>query len=208
MIDVFCDFDGTLTNKDTLVVLLDKYTSSDWYAFEERVLAGEIDERECLRSQLALLTVPDVTLMETIQEEIHPAEGLSELVLFIKGRGWQMHVLSGGLIRFSGELWRQWGYSDIPLYANDHDRDEAGRIRVIPANTPRIKELCNHCKRWHLDTAKKCGSLIVYIGDGMTDFCASEAAHIRYAKRNLQHISLRYSSLFRRFIFIVLTCSD
>ncbi len=185
MTEIFCDFDGTLTNKDTLVVLLNRYTSSDWYAIEERALSGEIDERDCLRSELALLSAPDDQLMQTLEEEIRPADGLKELVQLVREENWRMQVLSGGLIRFSGSLWRKWGYGDIPLYANDHDRDDDGSIRVIPAITPRIKNLCNHCKRWHLEEAIKRGSKVVYIGDGLTDFCPAEAAHVRYAKGTL-----------------------
>ena len=185
MIEIFCDFDGTLTNKDTLVVLLDKFADSDWYAIEERVLAGEIDERECLCSELALLTAPDEELMKTLEEEIRPAEGLEDLVQLVRLEGWPMRVLSGGLIRFSGALWQKWGYGDIPLYANDHRRNNSGHIEVIPAGTPRIRDRCNHCKRWHLEEATTRGSKVVYIGEGLTDFCPAEVANLSYAKGNL-----------------------
>jgi 2,3-diketo-5-methylthio-1-phosphopentane phosphatase len=185
MLKVFCDFDGTLTNKDTLAVLLDAYADSDWYSIEERALAGEIDERETLRAELALITAPDEDLERTLQTEICPAEGIDNLVSLVRENQWKMAVLSGGLIRFSKKLWEQWGYGDIPLFANDHTRDSGGRIEVIAATTPRIKDHCNHCKRWHLEEAIRRGSKVVYIGDGLTDFCPAEVAHRRYAKGTL-----------------------
>ena len=185
MIEIFCDFDGTLTNKDTLVVLLDKYAAADWYSIEERALTGEIDERESLRAELALITAPDDELERTLQAEIRPAEGVANFVTLVRESQWSMTVLSGGLIRFSGKLWRNWGYGDIPLFANDHTRNGDGRITVIAATTPKIKDHCNHCKRWHLEEAIGRGSTVVYIGDGLTDFCPAEVAHRRYAKRTL-----------------------
>jgi len=185
MIEIFCDFDGTLTNRDTLVVLLDKYANSDWYAVEERMLRGEIEEKEGLRAELSMLKAPDDQLLETLQAEISPAEGTAELVHLVDEMGWKMTVLSGGLICFSGALWQKWGYGHIPLYANDHQRDAEGGIEVIPAPFPHIKNHCNHCKRWHLEESLKRGSKVVYIGDGLTDRCAAEVAHRRYAKRNL-----------------------
>ena len=98
MIEIFCDFDGTLTDRDTLVVLLDKYANSDWYAVEERMLRGEIEEKEGLRAELAMLKAPDEQLQKTLQEEINPAEGTEELVRLVQEKGWQMTVLSGGLV--------------------------------------------------------------------------------------------------------------
>lgn len=185
MFEIFCDFDGTLTNKDTLVVLLDKYADSDWYSIEERALTGEIEEREALRAELALITAPDEVLEKTLQAEIHPAVGVENLVSLVRENQWRMSVLSGGLIRFSNRLWAQWGYADIPLFANDHTRNGDGRIEVIAASTPKIKDHCNHCKRWHLEEALGRGSKVVYIGDGLTDFCPAEVAQRRYAKGTL-----------------------
>jgi 2,3-diketo-5-methylthio-1-phosphopentane phosphatase len=185
MIEIFCDFDGTLTDRDTLVVLLDRYAQSDWYAVEERMLRGEIEEKEGLRAELALLKVSDEELMATLDEEIRPAVGLENLVTFLRGMNWPMTVLSGGLIRFSGALWRNWGYGEIPLYANDHRRDAEGGIEVIPAEFPHIRDHCNHCKRWHVEEAVKRGAKTVYIGDGLTDHCPAEAAQRRYAKGTL-----------------------
>lgn len=185
MIEVFCDFDGTLTDRDTLVVLLDKYAHSDWYAIEERMERGEIEEREGLRVELAMLKVPDDQMLETLKAEVHPAEGLNELIELVGEKGWPLTVLSGGLIRLSGALWSHWGYSEIPLYANDHGRYPDGGIEVIPAPFPHIKGHCNHCKRWHLEEALKRESRVVYIGDGVTDRCPAEVAHRRYAKGNL-----------------------
>lgn len=185
MVEFFCDFDGTLTDRDTLVVLLDRYAQSDWYAVEERMLRGEIEEKEGLRAELAMLRAPDDELMATLEEEIKPAEGLETLVNFVREQNWCMTVLSGGLIRFSETLWWKWGYGGIPLYANDHRRDTNGGIEVIPAEFPRIRDHCNHCKRWHVEEAVKRGSKVVYIGDGLTDHCPAEAAHRRYAKGSL-----------------------
>ncbi|MBU1652822.1 2,3-diketo-5-methylthio-1-phosphopentane phosphatase, partial [bacterium] len=59
MIELFSDFDGTLTDKDTLALLLDLYASSDWYAIEKKALDGEIDERQSLADEMALITASD-----------------------------------------------------------------------------------------------------------------------------------------------------
>jgi 2,3-diketo-5-methylthio-1-phosphopentane phosphatase len=185
MIEIFCDFDGTLTDRDTLWVLLDRFAPPEWYDIELKMLAGEMSERDGLKAELKMINQPDEILLSTLLKEIKPAQGIEELVALVRQEDWKMQVLSGGLLRFAGALWRQWGYGDIPLYANDHYRNGEGGIEVIEANIPRLKEHCNHCKRWHLEEALKRGSEVIYIGDGLTDFCPAEVAHRRYAKGHL-----------------------
>ena len=185
MIEVFCDFDGTLTNQDTLWLLLDQFAPPAWYEFELQMLAGELSEREGLKAELRLIRQPDEVLLGALRGGIKPAEGIEELIALVRQNGWKMQVLSGGLIRFAGTLWKQWGYGDTPLFANDHRRNSEGGIEVIEADIPKLKGHCNHCKRWHIEEAIKRGSEVIYIGDGLTDFCPAEAAHRRYAKGHL-----------------------
>ena len=189
MIEIFCDFDGTLTNRDTLWVLLERFAPPEWYQIEVGMLAGRIPEREGLKAELRMIKAPDEILMATLEAQIEPAQGSEELVALLRQKGWKMQVLSGGLIRLAGALWRSWGYGDIPIFANDHCRNGSGGIEVIEAPYPRLEEHCNHCKRWHLDEALKRGSTVVYIGDGLTDFCPAQIAHRRYAKgKLLEHL--------------------
>jgi 2-hydroxy-3-keto-5-methylthiopentenyl-1-phosphate phosphatase len=185
MIEVFCDFDGTLTSRDTLDLLLERFAPPSWRELDRDMLAGTISEREGLKAEMALITAPDELLLETLFAEIQPAEGLSELMAFIKERGWPMTVLSGGLVRLAGALWNRWGYGDVPLLANDHRRNGRGGLEVIEAPTPRLRERCSHCKTWHLQQARARGATLVYVGDGLTDYCPAEAAQRRYAKGHL-----------------------
>lgn len=185
MIEIFSDFDGTLTHRDTLEFLLSRFAPPSWREIDRRMITGEITERQGLKDELALIDAPDAELLRALEEGIRPAEGLDEFIGCIRQKGWRMTVLSGGLIHFAGTLWEKWGYGDIPLFANDHHRDGRGRIEVIEAKTPRLREYCNHCKRWHVEEALKQGSCVVYIGDGLTDRCPTEIAHRRYARGHL-----------------------
>ena len=55
---VFVDFDGTITETDTLVFLLDRYSGAAWREIEDRVEAGTLSEERGLREEIALLRVP------------------------------------------------------------------------------------------------------------------------------------------------------
>jgi 2,3-diketo-5-methylthio-1-phosphopentane phosphatase len=185
MIEIFSDFDGTLTNHDTLDLLLQRFAPPQWRDLDRAMLSGEISEREGLKLEMALIQAPDDLLLSTLETEILPAEGIEGFISLARRKGWPLHIVSGGLVAFAGALLKKWGYGDIPLWANDHRRNAAGGIEVIEAATPRLKENCSHCKSYHLQQALKRGSKIVYIGDGLTDYCPALLAHRAYAKANL-----------------------
>jgi 2,3-diketo-5-methylthio-1-phosphopentane phosphatase len=185
MIEIFCDFDGTLTNHDTLDLLLQRFAPPQWRDLDRAMLSGQISEREGLKREMALITAPDALLMETLEAEIRPAEGIEDLIALVRRKTWPMTVVSGGLVAFAGTLLKKWGYGDLPLLANSHRRNGSGGIEVIEAPTPRLRENCSHCKSYHVQQALQRGSTVVYIGDGLTDYCPAQLAHRRYAKGNL-----------------------
>ncbi|RJP78892.1 MAG: hypothetical protein C4524_05965 [Candidatus Zixiibacteriota bacterium] len=185
MIEVFCDFDGTLTSRDTLDLLLQRFAPPQWRELDAAMLSGRISEREGLKAEMALITASDEELMATLAREVRPAEGLDDLMELFRERGWPVTVVSGGLVHFAGALLRSWGYGDLPLLANSHRRNGGGGIEVVEADSPRIRERCSHCKSWHLRQALDRGATLVYIGDGLTDYCPAQLAHRRYAKGNL-----------------------
>ncbi len=59
LVEVFCDFDGTITNRDTVDHLLeslaDNTASPTLEEIEARWVAGEIGSRDCMAQQVALL---------------------------------------------------------------------------------------------------------------------------------------------------------
>ncbi len=185
MIEIFCDFDGTLTSQDTLDLLLQRFAPPAWRKLDAAMLSGQITERAGLKAEMALITAPDEVLLSVLRAEIRPAEGIQDLAGLAKERGWTLSVVSGGLIKFAGALLREWGYGDLPLYANDHRRNSRGGIEVLEASAPRLQENCNHCKSYHLQEALKHGATVIYIGDGLTDYCPAQLAHRRYAKGHL-----------------------
>ena len=54
-IEVYCDFDGTITRGDTIDVLLERLAHPSWKEVEARWERGEIGSRECMAQQVPLL---------------------------------------------------------------------------------------------------------------------------------------------------------
>lgn len=181
-IHVFSDFDGTVTRRDTLVHLLDRYADDSWNEIEKSVEDGRLSEEEGLRREIALLTAPFAEALAGVLEDVPVDPGFAAFVEFCEARAWPLTLLSGGLRPLIEAVLERHGLARVPVHANDLAFEEDGRWRVMPAATPRINALCNHCKSWHLAGAP---GPVIYIGDGTTDRCPAAHADLLFAKGGL-----------------------
>ncbi len=181
-IHVFSDFDGTVTRRDTLVHLLDRYVGDRWLEIEDRVDEGSLSEELGLRQEIALLDAPFEKALAMVLAEVPVDPGFARFVEFCEAKNWPLAILSGGLRPLIEAVLENEGLERVPVHANDLAFDEDGRWRVVPAATPRIRALCNHCKSWWVAGAP---GPVIYIGDGTTDRCPGARADLLFAKAGL-----------------------
>jgi len=185
---LFLDFDGTLTEEDTLVLLLDRFgrrlpDGRDWRAIE---FDESLPENVKLQAEMDLLDLPLEEALDWLDGASPLREGCGGFLREAREHGLAPVVLSGGFVeiieRRLGDL--------LPLVAevraNRLERDAGnGRWVVVPAATPRVRNLCNHCKTWHLRGAQAAGQPVVYVGDGSTDFCPARESDLVFARSSL-----------------------
>jgi 2-hydroxy-3-keto-5-methylthiopentenyl-1-phosphate phosphatase len=186
---LFCDFDGTITETDTLVMLLDRFgqplpDGRDWRVIEDD---PQLPERVKLQAELDLLTVGEEEALAWLAERVRLREGFLPFVRALEAAGLPLTILSGGLLPILEQTLAPLGLGNLRLLANGL-RVEQGRWIALPATSPRINGLCNHCKTWHLEQAAP--QPLVYIGDGSTDFCPGRRADLVFARESLgEHLS-------------------
>ncbi len=185
MIRIFSDFDGTVTQQDTLVYLLDRYAGPDWLTIEDQVEAGTLSEEAGLQAEIALLSVPWEEARDAVLTHVPVDPGFAPFTTWCRERQWPLALLSGGLEPLIRAVLEREGLGDLVLRANGLEFDPDGRWRVVPADSPRIRARCNHCKTWHLAGAARAGATIIYVGDGCTDRCPAEQADLVFAKDGL-----------------------
>jgi 2,3-diketo-5-methylthio-1-phosphopentane phosphatase len=183
--NILCDFDGTISTEDVIDGLLERYGQEGWRALEADWVAGQIGSRECMQGQVALLDLAgdelDAHLDTLAVDPDFPA-----FVAEARRQGHQVSVVSDGLDYAIRRLLARHGLGDLPVAAN----------RLSPGDVPR---------RWRLDSpfsADDCGSgtckcariqgaraapagPVLLVGDGRSDFCASGAADLVFAKGRL-----------------------
>jgi 2-hydroxy-3-keto-5-methylthiopentenyl-1-phosphate phosphatase len=168
------DWDGTVTERDTLWTTLDAFGDPEVFArVEGALLKGELSYREVMELEFATVTarLEDVVALLVREARIRP--GFGELA-----REWRPLVLSAGFHELIEPLLDREKVA-VELRANRLDpRPEGWRILWRDAEPcPVCGDLC---KRRSLPPGP-----LVYAGDGYSDRCAALAAERIFARDGL-----------------------
>ena len=178
------DFDGTVAPADTVDALLERFADSEWRRIEEQWVRGEIDSRQCMAAQIALVEGEEEALAGFFQSvEIDPhfetfvryAAGFAELV-----------IASDGLDYPIACALRRLGLS-IPFYANRLAFRRGGLGISFPHSDSACAVGSGVCKCAVASRADAGRSLpMVLIGDGRSDMCVARAADHVFARGTLR----------------------
>lgn len=180
------DFDGTVTLSDSLVDVFERFCVTDWLVPENRMLSGEISRTQALFEEVALMKVDEAELYRFLAGHMKIREGFSDFVERVRKNRDKMMILSGGFRSFIEYILKGKG-SGIGLIANDIKYLGEGKWEFVPCPdtlTP-LCGTCPNCKRAMVEKIISEGYDTIYIGDGETDFCASEHAKVIYATGSL-----------------------
>src|SRR5919199_417425 len=92
---LFMDFDGTITRRDVIDVILEKYADERWLEIEKQWRAGRIGSRDCLRAQVALVRATQREL-DSLIDSIQVDEGFALLLEVCARHEIATHILSDG----------------------------------------------------------------------------------------------------------------
>lgn len=167
-----CDFDGTITKEDTLDHVAMKFFPDDYKkwcenfniyewikAFEKRF---DIEKRE----------------YDSSLEEVELDQSFKG---FMKGR--DIIILSGGFDYNIEKILEKNSIGGIKVYANGLKFVSSNRIEIDMKYFNDECRDCGVCKTKILEEYRKDYDEIVYIGDGISDMCASGYSDIVYAKK-------------------------
>jgi 2-hydroxy-3-keto-5-methylthiopentenyl-1-phosphate phosphatase len=181
-VQVFCDFDGTVTTQDTTDVVLRELALPDWEALEESWVAGRITAAECMRRQVALIQGDD-TALAAVLERIELRAGFETFVRWCELRALPLVVVSDGVDHFIAHVLRRHGLDRLPVVANRLVGVAGARRLENPWGTSVCAGGSGVCKCL-IARAQERGR-IIYVGDGRSDFCVAEAADLLFARSTL-----------------------
>ena len=176
---IFCDFDGTISRDDTTDVILERFAAPEWQEIEQQWKAGEIGSAECMRRQIQLVKVELEKLNETLDDcAIDPY--FPEFVSFCAESALPLTILSDGVHYFIQRILNNHNIHGLPVLANRLLFCGAGEYTLeSPHRADDCSSQAGVCKCRAVEATGECR---VFIGDGRSDFCASDKADIVFAK--------------------------
>ncbi len=187
-LQIFCDFDGTITRGDTVDLLLEKLALDEWRHHETLWEQGKISAKECMSKQVPLIQ-GGWSAVESVLTTVELDPGLGDLVEWCSRWNVPFSIVSDGLDRVIYWLLERAGVSSAHMnniWANHLLIDEDSQKLALEIPTRAHRHVCptGHCKCQILDMAPP-GTLTAVIGDGRSDFCWAHRADLLFAKDGL-----------------------
>jgi 2-hydroxy-3-keto-5-methylthiopentenyl-1-phosphate phosphatase len=169
------DWDGTVTERDTLDLVLERFGDPEIYARVESELGRTMTLNEVISEEFASVTAPLDEVLPWLLEHTRIRPGFAELT-----RAHRLLIVSSGFHELIEPVLEREGLLDaVELRANSVEpRPDGWRVRFRVGG--RCEACGEPCKRRDLPSGE-----VVYAGDGHSDLCASLAADRVFATGTL-----------------------
>lgn len=181
---IFCDFDGTITKKDNIISIMDKFAPEGWEAIKDDILSQKISIEKGVRELFSLL--PSASKNEIISfvlEDAEIREGFNEFVQFTREQQIPLYIVSGGIDFFVHPMLDSFGPFDH-IYCNKADFSTDKIMINYPYKCDSIctSQGCGCCKPSIMRKLSSEQQTTIVIGDSVTDFEAAKLADIVIAR--------------------------
>ncbi len=182
-VHIFSDFDGTITEQDTLIFLTTHLGGGrELVAAIGRLLReGKLSLREGIAAEMRSIRAPFAEAEKLLREQVRLDPHFKAFAQWCREHGLPLTILSAGF------------HQNIELFLA---RDEFPQLEIL-ANELKPDESCGwqclfrdqtddgHDKAQALRAARQRGQYTIFIGDGLSDRAAAAAADEVFAKHSL-----------------------
>ena len=205
-ITVFCDFDGTITKKDTVDHFLSVFADNKWLESEKLWKNGEIGSKECLIRQFACINYISENQLDNFTENIEIDDYFVNFIEILNifenlnQKKTAIYIVSDGFDFFINSTLKKYGIKNfVKVFSNKLNFNKGKLTPDFPFYNSNCKKKSGLCKCEIIKKLKK-ERRVLYIGDGASDICASGLADILFAKdslaeycdeNNINHIKFR-----------------
>jgi 2-hydroxy-3-keto-5-methylthiopentenyl-1-phosphate phosphatase len=182
---IACDFDGTITCRDTLHVVMEAFGPAGlWDSIEPKMRAGELTVEQAMQEEFSAVhaTIDEVREVVLATAPLRP--GFPALAAWAREEGHELVVMSAGFRSIIDIVFAVAGIEGLEIVSNNarFGREGCEITWSLPGGPC---ERCGRsCKRHALATRRR-GRTAIYIGDGISDRCPSLDADIVFARDGL-----------------------
>ncbi len=183
-IRVFCDFDGTITLRDLGNEVIKEFGD---FALHKQLLNGTVTIREYWKMAFGSCTALTKERIHAFAQEQLVDAHFKRFAEFLHSHRVPLYVVSDGFREYVQPILLQQNI-DAPTYCNYLSFETNSS-----APSPRFPGACENCTCTFAASCKRNvvlkhtadDDVVVYIGDGRSDFCGAEHADIVFAKKQL-----------------------
>ena len=182
-VHIFTDFDGTITEQDTLVFLATRLGggSEMVQAIGRLLKANEITLREAIAAEMRSVRVPFAEAEKLLRAEVQLDPHFKPFAHWCIEQRLPLTVLSAGFYQNIQLFLSRDEFPQMEILANELQPNERTGWQCVF----RDKSDDGHDKAQALRAARQRGQYTVFIGDGFSDRRAAEAADEVFAKHSL-----------------------
>lgn len=196
---VFCDFDGTISVQDATDFILARFGDPAWLDIEEQWRQGAIGSAECMQRQVSLIRATRQQLDAALDEiEIDPS--FPAFAGYCRSQRIPLTILSDGVDYFIHRILARHCLPPLPVIANQltmhgHNGDKRYGL-ALPFSQAACESGAGMCKCLYVRAA---AGTRVYVGDGRSDFCVADKPDLLFAKGKLAQYCERQGIAFIRY---------
>ncbi|MBO8163314.1 MAG: 2-hydroxy-3-keto-5-methylthiopentenyl-1-phosphate phosphatase [Brevibacillus sp.] len=194
---LFCDFDGTITEKDNIVSIMRRFAPPEWEELTRQILGQEISVREGVGKLFALLpSAQKQEIVDYIVSEAAIRPGFAQFVRFCEEKSLELLITSGGIDFFVEPILAPFQLK-APIYCNGSDfSGETITITWPHRCDEHCDNDCGMCKTSIIRRYDPERCFRVVIGDSITDLAGAKIADFVIARSFLaqkcEKLGLRY----------------
>ncbi len=181
---IFTDFDGTITLEDLGDKIFEVFGNLKEYS--PRLASGELTVPEywqLLAASLRHDVTPEILRHWAYQQ---PADShFTRFVDFCRANALPLTVVSDGFDVYIDTVLEREGAGGLPRFCNKLRFEHGIFTPFFPGRDESCTCFCASCKRNSVLKNLPSEALVIYIGDGYSDFCAADHADIIFAKKAL-----------------------
>ena len=183
-ISVFSDFDATITYQDLGDDLFIRFGQIE--PFRTQLLNKEIDAKKYWRELCYTLKAEvDNEFIKNFALEYQIDPYFKTFADFCSTNNIELSIISDGFIQYIQPILERENISNAKVFCNEFIEKNGKLEPFYPKACESCHCYCASCKRNAMLSNFEEDSLIVFIGDGITDFCAAEHADVIFAKKDL-----------------------
>ena len=180
---IYSDFDGTITEKDTLIFLAENLGGGPQMveALGRLIREGKISLRDGIAAEMRSIRAPFVEAVRLLRENVALDPGFPRFAKWCAEEQLPLTILSAGFKEIIDLFLPSEDYRDLEIIANSLLPDETrGWQCTFLGETP-----FGHDKSEVLRAARKSKSYVAFIGDGLSDRAPAQIADEVFAKHSL-----------------------